>query len=385
MSTSADPAASTTMSSIAARRHHTSLPSFQLPLTTHRVFNPLGPVLTPPAVSNHESGNTMVSSLNHSSSNYSSASYWPTSTQTSSSFSYSSAPVSSSSYTASSSNIGQSTSAGYRNLYSPGNHSVNRGNSRPTSPTTSMATSQSYEAPAHYGSSVGLPSISQNGLSQQYGNFPVNNASSQPAQASSDLYSTHSPLPPLSQSHTYYPQSSFGGSPTTSSLLSLSSAQPHSSFSRSLMSSTSGGSSTYPPLAPSHTGPRGYLGGHMSGLPMPYNMIVHPGMPQQERPFKCDQCPQSFNRNHDLKRHKRIHLAVKPFPCDCCEKSFSRKDALKRHRLVKGCGKGDKTTSRASESPTTSRRPVSPNTPTGDAHLPRHFSRSPTGNMMDRQ
>jgi uncharacterized Zn-finger protein len=40
-------------------------------------------------------------------------------------------------------------------------------------------------------------------------------------------------------------------------------------------------------------------------------------------------CPQSFNRNHDLKRHKRIHLAVKPFPCTNCEKSFSRKDALK--------------------------------------------------------
>lgn len=55
--------------------------------------------------------------------------------------------------------------------------------------------------------------------------------------------------------------------------------------------------------------------------------------PQQaqnaERPFKCDECPQSFNRNHDLKRHKRIHLAVKPFPCQHCDKSFSRKDALK--------------------------------------------------------
>ncbi|KLU83213.1 hypothetical protein MAPG_02278 [Magnaporthiopsis poae ATCC 64411] len=58
----------------------------------------------------------------------------------------------------------------------------------------------------------------------------------------------------------------------------------------------------------------------------------------QDRPFRCDQCNQSFNRNHDLKRHKRIHLAVKPFPCTHCDKSFSRKDALKRHRLVKGCG-----------------------------------------------
>ncbi|KAK7204473.1 hypothetical protein BZA70DRAFT_249377, partial [Myxozyma melibiosi] len=54
--------------------------------------------------------------------------------------------------------------------------------------------------------------------------------------------------------------------------------------------------------------------------------------------FKCDQCLQSFNRNHDLKRHKRIHLDVKPFPCANCDKTFSRKDALKRHTLVKGCG-----------------------------------------------
>ncbi|EXJ86440.1 hypothetical protein A1O3_03391 [Capronia epimyces CBS 606.96] len=70
------------------------------------------------------------------------------------------------------------------------------------------------------------------------------------------------------------------------------------------------------------------------------------GTPQSspnDRPFKCDQCPQSFNRNHDLKRHKRIHLAVKPFPCNHCDKSFSRKDALKRHILVKGCGSGSTT------------------------------------------
>ncbi|RKF82014.1 hypothetical protein GcC1_019031 [Golovinomyces cichoracearum] len=66
---------------------------------------------------------------------------------------------------------------------------------------------------------------------------------------------------------------------------------------------------------------------------------------QSDRPFKCDQCPQSFNRNHDLKRHKRIHLAVKPFPCLNCEKSFSRKDALKRHILVKSCGGGIKSES----------------------------------------
>ncbi|KID72641.1 Zinc finger, C2H2-type/integrase, DNA-binding protein, partial [Metarhizium brunneum ARSEF 3297] len=78
------------------------------------------------------------------------------------------------------------------------------------------------------------------------------------------------------------------------------------------------------------------------GVPPGYNHQMmyghHPQpQPQSERPFKCDQCTQSFSRNHDLKRHKRIHLAVKPFPCSFCSKSFSRKDALKRHRLVKGC------------------------------------------------
>ncbi|KAF5022386.1 hypothetical protein F66182_5559 [Fusarium sp. NRRL 66182] len=72
------------------------------------------------------------------------------------------------------------------------------------------------------------------------------------------------------------------------------------------------------------------------GHPMMYGGHGQPA-PQSERPFKCDQCIQSFSRNHDLKRHKRIHLAVKPFPCTFCSKSFSRKDALKRHRLVKGC------------------------------------------------
>ncbi|KAI0169758.1 hypothetical protein GGR52DRAFT_551367 [Hypoxylon sp. FL1284] len=59
-----------------------------------------------------------------------------------------------------------------------------------------------------------------------------------------------------------------------------------------------------------------------------------------DRPFKCPTCSAGFNRNHDLKRHTKIHLEVKPFPCGFCEKAFSRKDALKRHRMVKSCGEG---------------------------------------------
>ncbi|PWY90571.1 hypothetical protein BO94DRAFT_555683 [Aspergillus sclerotioniger CBS 115572] len=91
----------------------------------------------------------------------------------------------------------------------------------------------------------------------------------------------------------------------------------------------------------------GYNSGHAANLQQMQQLYgghpPHPGHggpgPTNDRPFKCDQCPQSFNRNHDLKRHKRIHLSVKPFPCTHCDKSFSRKDALKRHILVKGCGK----------------------------------------------
>ena len=74
--------------------------------------------------------------------------------------------------------------------------------------------------------------------------------------------------------------------------------------------------------------PPGFNSGHAAHI---HHMYGHPpqASPPNDRPFRCDQCPQSFNRNHDLKRHKRIHLAVKPFPCGHCDKSFSRKDALK--------------------------------------------------------
>lgn len=76
----------------------------------------------------------------------------------------------------------------------------------------------------------------------------------------------------------------------------------------------------------------------------------HWRIPATERPFKCDNCPLSFNRNHDLKRHARIHLSVKPFPCSYCDKRFSRKDALKRHMLVKRCGQAHAAQTKSSSS-----------------------------------
>jgi len=79
--------------------------------------------------------------------------------------------------------------------------------------------------------------------------------------------------------------------------------------------------------------------------PVPYQHAInvstqYPASPT--RPFSCDQCALSFNRQHDLKRHRDTHTGDKPFICNGgCGKTFTRKDALKRHQLVKQCGKDD--------------------------------------------
>lgn len=113
----------------------------------------------------------------------------------------------------------------------------------------------------------------------------------------------------------------------------------------------------------------------VGGMNMPYghqmgsHMYGHHASQQQQqndRPFKCTQCTQGFNRNHDLKRHQRIHLAVKPFPCGYCEKSFSRKDALKARPLsppTKGAWLTEnRDTSSSRAAARARRRPVLPTT-----------------------
>lgn len=84
----------------------------------------------------------------------------------------------------------------------------------------------------------------------------------------------------------------------------------------------------YPaPQQPSihHTSP--YYGRGDSHYPQPQ----YPASPS--RPFSCDLCALSFNRQHDLKRHRETHSGEKPFLCNGgCGKTFTRKDALKRHQ-----------------------------------------------------
>ncbi|TPX69379.1 hypothetical protein SpCBS45565_g02411 [Spizellomyces sp. 'palustris'] len=67
----------------------------------------------------------------------------------------------------------------------------------------------------------------------------------------------------------------------------------------------------------------------------------HPGTtnPTKAKPFRCEMCPQTFSRSHDLKRHYYIHTQEKPYRCKRCGKGFSRRDALRRHERSVAEGK----------------------------------------------
>lgn len=71
-----------------------------------------------------------------------------------------------------------------------------------------------------------------------------------------------------------------------------------------------------------------------------FSLRTHQRAHFAERPFRCERCPASFARNHDLKRHAKLHDRT-AWKCACCEKIFSRRDALKRHRdVARGRGTG---------------------------------------------
>ena len=68
----------------------------------------------------------------------------------------------------------------------------------------------------------------------------------------------------------------------------------------------------------------------------PQAISISPQFPSSpSRPFSCDLCTLSFNRQHDLKRHRETHTGEKPYLCNGgCGKTFTRKDALKRHQVL---------------------------------------------------
>lgn len=94
----------------------------------------------------------------------------------------------------------------------------------------------------------------------------------------------------------------------------------------------------YPPCPSHYESQRSYSAYSANSFTAasPPTSPAYPASPP--RPHQCDQCALSFDRSHDLKRHRESHSGARPFVCPSCDKSFTRKDALKRHQSQKQCG-----------------------------------------------
>ena len=336
-----------------------SLPPFSLPQVS-RPYSPSGPhfggsLPTPPPGENYPPSNNVYSNY----SSYNSQSNWPTSapqhsqhysvsmsdpnpTPNSPSGSYRGMSPSSNPYPM------QPVSSAY-NTYGGSPHSLPSRDSRNNSPY------QGEYLPAPQGSSLYAQSGQHQGSEQgHYQSYPPTNLP--PLQHNPVMSQHNQPYQtPTSANGSQYNNYFQYGSSASGSMPESSSTLPPPPLSRPpLPAHMSHGYQPYQQPPSSYPSSQPYVGGptssswrftsppmHSSTDPSlrnsPYARspgIMRPGgggmvVNNQDRPFKCDQCPQSFNRNHDLKRHKRIHLAVKPFPCPSCDKSFSRKDALK--------------------------------------------------------
>ncbi|KAG2148692.1 uncharacterized protein EDB93DRAFT_1328257 [Suillus bovinus] len=73
-----------------------------------------------------------------------------------------------------------------------------------------------------------------------------------------------------------------------------------------------------------------------------FNLRAHQQVHALHRPYRCVACPASFARNHDLKRHAKLHDKT-GYQCAGCYKLFSRRDAIKRHKNSSAArgGKGE--------------------------------------------
>ncbi|KAI0206955.1 hypothetical protein F4808DRAFT_15127 [Astrocystis sublimbata] len=61
-----------------------------------------------------------------------------------------------------------------------------------------------------------------------------------------------------------------------------------------------------------------------------HGLAIPPAQSTTEKQHKCPQCPASFKRPENLRRHERGHENIR-FTCQVCDKSFARSDILGRH------------------------------------------------------
>lgn len=55
--------------------------------------------------------------------------------------------------------------------------------------------------------------------------------------------------------------------------------------------------------------------------------------------FNCDVCQKKFRRNSHLNKHKRLHTGEKPYKCDVCPKEFRISQQLLKHKKTHGAEK----------------------------------------------
>ncbi|KAI9202744.1 uncharacterized protein BJ171DRAFT_513111 [Polychytrium aggregatum] len=95
------------------------------------------------------------------------------------------------------------------------------------------------------------------------------------------------------------------------------------------------------PAASTSTFPHSSLAGGLTPAPLPvdpYGSGMQTPDSPDDRPFRCPDCPKTFLRKQDLRRHAIIHDPVSPgYKCTHCGTSFTRSDALYRHVKGKRC------------------------------------------------